>query len=203
MTPPARPRGGVRTGVPRDGRRYRGGAIAEANRVDLLSVAMKYGVADGHASGREALAGSDGDGVGGRVLRGHVERLGRRDADSPPLADGEVVVAAVAADHPARAVEDARPRDPRGRHAGAGTAPCPGRRGSRDPGSRACGRSRAGCGRRSPAPRAWSARSAGNRAAAASTAAGRRACSSGPWRSRRRRRATGRPHRRRCGRSGR
>ena len=56
--------------------------------------------------GREVTAGADGDRVRRRILRGHVEGLGRRDADSAALADGEVVVAAVAADHAARAVED-------------------------------------------------------------------------------------------------
>ena len=54
----------------------------------------------------ELGAGADRDRVGGGVGGDDVERLRRDDADPAALADGEVVVAAVAADGATGAVDD-------------------------------------------------------------------------------------------------
>ena len=127
------------------GRRRRSAAgsgarvVAQADRVDAGAVAVQDGVADaGRVRVVELLAGADRDRVGGGVGGEHVERLRRGDADPAALADGEVVVAAVAADGAAGAVEHVALALAQAAVAAQEARACPGRRGSRGPGSRAC-----------------------------------------------------------------
>ena len=127
------------------------------------------------------------------------------DAEPAALADRVTGVAAVAAEHVAREVDDlagALARRRRGAR-GSGRGSC--RRGSRGPGSRASPRpSRLGRARDARAPRAWSGRPSGKRRRASScgSSAGEHVglvLAAG----RRRGRAAGRRRRPRCGRSGR
>ena len=82
------------------------GAVAQLDRVDRAAVAVQDRVADADAALLQLGPGADGDGVGGGVGGEHVERLRRGDADPAALADGEVVVAAVAAEGAAGGVDD-------------------------------------------------------------------------------------------------
>ena len=67
---------------------------------------MQHGVANPHAGRLQLGASADGDGVRLRVLVEDVERLRSRDPEAAPLADGEVMVAAMAAELAAGAVDD-------------------------------------------------------------------------------------------------
>ena len=79
--------------------------VAQLDRVDASAVAVQDGVADPDPARRQIGSRADGDRVRGGVGGEHVERLRRGDADPAPLADREVVVAAMAADRLAGAIE--------------------------------------------------------------------------------------------------
>src|SRR4051794_10926215 len=90
----------------RDGGGKGAGAVAQLHRVDRAALAVQDRVADADAALLQLGAGADGDGVGGGVGGEHVEGLRGGDADAAALADGEVVVAAMAAEGAAGGVED-------------------------------------------------------------------------------------------------
>ena len=169
-----------------DGGRQGARVVAQADRVDAGAVAVEDGVADPHAAGLELGPGPDRDRVGAGVGGDHVERLGGGDADAAALADGEVVVAAVAADRAAGAVEHGAVAVGEAAVAAQEAALALTGEEAEVLALRPCARPRGRGGRRSPAPRAWSARSAGRRAGRAAPAAAPPACSSGPWPRRRR-----------------
>src|SRR3954471_12641202 len=85
-----------------DGRRV----VAEADRVDLFAGAVKDGVPEADLPRLGVLAHADRDRVRVGVGGDDVKRLGGGDADPASLADGEVVVAGVAADRRPGGVED-------------------------------------------------------------------------------------------------
>ena len=80
--------------------------VAQANGIDAGAIAVEDRVADMDAAGDELLAGADRDRVPRGIGGDHVGGLVQRDAVAAALADGEVVVAAMAAESPAGAVDD-------------------------------------------------------------------------------------------------
>src|ERR1700761_6763397 len=87
-------------------RRERRRVVTEADVVDPAAVAVEDRVANLDPPRFDVLAGADRDRVGGGVGGDDVPRLVQRDTDPAALADGEVVVAAVAAELAAGAVDD-------------------------------------------------------------------------------------------------
>ena len=67
---------------------------------------MQAGVLEAHAGGGEGRLRSDRDAVGRRVPAQHVERLGRAEVEAAALADRELVLAVVVAEHAAVGVDD-------------------------------------------------------------------------------------------------
>ncbi len=80
-------------------------SIAQAHRVDARPASMQDGVAEPDRASHQVAARPDRDRVRGRVGGQHVHRLLGAAADAAALADREVVVAAVAPDRPAGAVD--------------------------------------------------------------------------------------------------
>src|SRR5215211_1174306 len=83
----------------------RPGAVAEPYPVDAAPLAVQPRIAHAHSGRGELLARPDDDAVRLRLGGQHVERLRRADSDPAALANGEVVVSLVFAEHAAARVD--------------------------------------------------------------------------------------------------
>src|SRR5436190_4108201 len=96
----------ARSRCARDSRGKRARAVAQLDPVDGRAVAVQRGRADHDSLGAQVGPCADRDAVARRVGAQHVQGLSRRDAEAAALADGVVLVAAMAPEDPAVAMHD-------------------------------------------------------------------------------------------------